>query len=94
VAQQCLCDSDCAEGLLCTVDAMSGMRECTMPPTTTANFPHCSWDNNAVITCAPGTTSGLDGGGGGTGGGGTGGSGTGGGGGGGTGGGANASDGG
>jgi hypothetical protein len=77
--QQCICDADCDEtqNLVCAVNTMSGMRQCTTTTGATSSFPHCAWKPDAGFTCAPGTTAGT--GGGGTGGGGTGGSGTGGG---------------
>lgn len=94
VMQQCICDDDCDEtaDLKCTVNPMTGMRQCTAPPITTPHFAHCNWPLDAGIACAPGTTGSPDGGG--VGGGGAGGGGAGGGGAGGAGGSADAGDGG
>jgi hypothetical protein len=44
VMQQCICDGDCDEHLVCAVNTMSGMRQCTPQDAGVANdFPACSY---------------------------------------------------
>jgi hypothetical protein len=66
--QQCRCDADCAGGLVCATNAMSGMLQCTAGGTDD-KFP-CSWTSTPVA-CVDG---GAGAGGGGAGGSGAGGS--------------------
>jgi hypothetical protein len=52
--QQCICDGDCDEHLVCTVNPMSGMRQCAPQDAgVTKDFPTCGYED-PPLPCSDG----------------------------------------